>query len=128
MEENTAGNLQWVRSLLAEWQLLADASFSDLVLWVPKRTKLHVYAHARPSTAAKSPRGAYRDACSTLGVVPEATIIRKRGSDGVGLSGFGLGDVSVERRTRATRSLGTRRLSSPAFSADASQYTEGRCA
>ena len=52
MEENATVNLQWVRSLIAEWQLLADASFSDLVLWVPKRTKLHVYAHARPSTAA----------------------------------------------------------------------------
>jgi len=37
---------------MADWQLIADAAFSDLVLWVPKRTKLHVYAHARPSTAA----------------------------------------------------------------------------
>ena len=27
----------WLRLLVAEWQLLADLSFSDLVLWVPDR-------------------------------------------------------------------------------------------
>lgn len=52
MVENEVQELAWVRTLMADWQLIADAAFSDLVLWVPKRTKLHVYAHARPSTAA----------------------------------------------------------------------------
>jgi len=42
----------WVRALIADWQLICDASFSDLVLWVPERGKLRVYAHARPSTSA----------------------------------------------------------------------------
>lgn len=48
---------------MADWQLIADAAFSDLVLWVPKRTKLHVYAHARPSTAATL---FYRDITGTV--------------------------------------------------------------
>jgi two-component sensor histidine kinase len=52
VEETNQLNQQWIRTLMADWQLIADAAFSDLVLWVPKRTKLHVYAHARPSTAA----------------------------------------------------------------------------
>lgn len=52
MVENELQGLPWIRTLMADWQLIADAAFSDLVLWVPKRTKLHVYAHARPSTAA----------------------------------------------------------------------------
>jgi two-component sensor histidine kinase len=52
VEETNQLSQQWIRTLMADWQLIADAAFSDLVLWVPKRTKLHVYAHARPSTAA----------------------------------------------------------------------------
>ncbi len=52
VDETNQLNQQWIRTLMADWQLIADAAFSDLVLWVPKRTKLHVYAHARPSTAA----------------------------------------------------------------------------
>lgn len=45
-------NESWIRSLLADWQLLADLSFSDLVLWLPKRNKLVASAHARPAAAA----------------------------------------------------------------------------
>lgn len=63
MEESTQPNLAWLRSLMADWQLIADAAFSDLVLWVPKRTKLHSYAHARPSTAATL---FYRDITGTV--------------------------------------------------------------
>jgi two-component system, sensor histidine kinase PdtaS len=42
----------WIRSLLGDWQLIADLAFSDLVLWVPKRNKLVAQAHARPAAAA----------------------------------------------------------------------------
>lgn len=45
--------------LVAEWQLLADLSFADLILWVPRRKDYkswpegHVaIAHIRPTTAA----------------------------------------------------------------------------
>jgi len=45
--------------LLAEWQLLSDLSFADLILWVPKRKDYvswpdgHIaIAHIRPTTAA----------------------------------------------------------------------------
>lgn len=52
MVEYNQGDESWVRSLLADWQLIADLAFSDLVLWVPKRNKLLAYAHARPAAAA----------------------------------------------------------------------------
>ena len=45
--------------LVAEWQLLADLSFADLILWVPKRRDYITWpegyvaiAHIRPTTAA----------------------------------------------------------------------------
>ena len=52
MEETKQEALVWIRALIADWQLICDASFSDLVLWVPERAKLRAYTHARPSTAA----------------------------------------------------------------------------
>ena len=47
---------QWLRLLVSEWQLLADLSFSDLVLWVPDRDP-NVYwaaAQIRPTTGPTS--------------------------------------------------------------------------
>ena len=48
-----------ISELIAEWQLLSDLSFADLILWVPKRKDYlswptgHVaIAHTRPTTAA----------------------------------------------------------------------------
>ena len=45
--------------LIAEWQMLADLSFADLILWVPKRRDYQTWpeghialAHIRPTTAA----------------------------------------------------------------------------
>src|SRR3712207_4084893 len=43
---------RWLRLLVSEWQLLADLSFSDLVLWVPD-VDANVYwaaAQIRPTT------------------------------------------------------------------------------
>jgi two-component sensor histidine kinase len=52
VQDGNQSNQAWLRSLMADWQLISDAAFSDLVLWVPNLTKLHSFAHARPSTAA----------------------------------------------------------------------------
>ena len=48
-----------IQELIADWQLLADLSFADLVLWVPLRkdfknwpTGFVAVAHIRPTTAA----------------------------------------------------------------------------
>ena len=30
-------DLEWLHSLVSDWQLLADLSFADLILWVPLR-------------------------------------------------------------------------------------------
>ena len=48
-----------IKALLAEWQLLSDLSFADLILWIPKRkdylnwpTGYIAMSHIRPTTAA----------------------------------------------------------------------------
>jgi len=48
-----------LRELVADWQLLSDLSFADLVLWVPIRKDIKLWptghvavAHIRPTTAA----------------------------------------------------------------------------
>src|SRR6202000_402693 len=33
----SAPELEWLHSLVSDWQLLADLSFADLILWVPSR-------------------------------------------------------------------------------------------
>ena len=48
----------WLSAVLADWQLVADAAFSDLVLWIPSRTTFEASAHARPAAA---PTLFYRD-------------------------------------------------------------------
>lgn len=45
-------DLEWLHLLLADWQLLADLSFADLILWLPLRTGNGFVAAAqmRPTT------------------------------------------------------------------------------
>ncbi|MDR8018098.1 sensor histidine kinase [Nesterenkonia aerolata] len=54
-----AGDLDWLRALVGDWQMLADLTFSDLVLWFPHTAEGFVsqegrsflaLAQARPST------------------------------------------------------------------------------
>lgn len=43
----------WLNLLLEDWQLLADLSFSDVVLWIPTKDNAFVaVAHSRPASAA----------------------------------------------------------------------------
>ena len=54
------GDQHWLKLLVSEWQLLADLSFSDLVLWVRDHDP-NVYwaaAQIRPFTGATSLSGA----------------------------------------------------------------------
>ena len=55
----TAEDQGRISELIAEWQLLSDLSFADLILWVPKRKDYQSWptghvaiAHTRPTTAA----------------------------------------------------------------------------
>ncbi|HET7305218.1 MAG TPA: sensor histidine kinase [Segeticoccus sp.] len=44
-------DVEWLRLLVGDWQLLSDLSFADLVLWVPARDDGWVVAaHVRPTT------------------------------------------------------------------------------
>ena len=56
---STAEEIHTLRELVADWQLLSDLSFADLILWVPLRkddaswpTGYIAVAHIRPTTAA----------------------------------------------------------------------------
>jgi len=51
-----------IRELVADWQLLADLSFADLILWVPIRKDISMWptghiavAHIRPTTTSREP-------------------------------------------------------------------------
>ncbi len=46
------GDLDWLHLLLADWQVIADLSFADLVLWLPDRGGQGLWAGAqmRPTT------------------------------------------------------------------------------
>ena len=55
----TAQQVHRLHELTADWQMLADLSFADLILWVPLRkdsrnwpTGHIAVAHIRPTTAA----------------------------------------------------------------------------
>jgi two-component sensor histidine kinase len=52
----TDGDLEWVHSLVSDWQLLADLSFADLVLWAPLRDESGwmALAQMRPTTGPTS--------------------------------------------------------------------------
>lgn len=56
LEEHTnlsKENHDWLISLVEHWHLLADTSFSDLVLWVPDKNDYNIFwavAHIRPTT------------------------------------------------------------------------------
>ncbi|MGA9748656.1 MAG: histidine kinase N-terminal domain-containing protein, partial [Nocardioides sp.] len=45
-------DVAWLHLLLADWQIIADLSFADLVLWLPDRTGSGFWAGAqmRPTT------------------------------------------------------------------------------
>ncbi|MFZ7089039.1 sensor histidine kinase [Curtobacterium sp. RRHDQ10] len=50
---SSEADVEWLHLLVGDWQLLADLSFADIVLWVPTADDAFIaVAHARPSSAA----------------------------------------------------------------------------
>jgi two-component sensor histidine kinase len=45
-------DVEWLRQLVGDWQLLSDLSFADLVLWVAADESWLAVAHVRPTTGA----------------------------------------------------------------------------
>ncbi|POH58439.1 sensor histidine kinase [Arthrobacter glacialis] len=46
------GDAEWLHLLVGDWQMIADLSFADLVLWFPSENQEYVaLAHVRPSTS-----------------------------------------------------------------------------
>lgn len=54
----SGGELRWVHALVADWQLIADLSFADLVLWAPVAYDRSwvALAQVRPTTGATALR------------------------------------------------------------------------
>ena len=57
----SGADLEWLHSLVSDWQLLADLSFADLILWAPLRTSADAaasgwvaLAQMRPTTGPTS--------------------------------------------------------------------------
>ena len=49
----STSDLDWLHQLIADWQVIADLSVSDLVLWARTATNRFVaVAHCRPSTGS----------------------------------------------------------------------------
>lgn len=42
--------VEWLHLVVGDWQLIADLSFSDLILWVPGHDGWQTVAHVRPNT------------------------------------------------------------------------------
>jgi two-component system, sensor histidine kinase PdtaS len=51
----SAADLEWLHSLVSDWQLLADLSFADLILWVPVRAPGNAVDAEGAADAAGSP-------------------------------------------------------------------------
>jgi len=48
-----SADIEWLHALTGDWQVIADLSFADLVLWIPDGKNGFIAAgHARPSSAA----------------------------------------------------------------------------
>ncbi len=65
---------------MADWQLIADLAFGDLVLWTPKAGKLQASAHARPAASATL---FYRDITGTPSRFDWDQIIQEAWTTGV---------------------------------------------
>ncbi|CNE97014.1 sensor kinase from two-component regulatory system [Mycobacterium tuberculosis] len=61
----TETDLEWLHALVSDWQLLADLSFADLLLWVPLRS-----ADALPAEAATRGGRGQRGRLDTGAAVP----------------------------------------------------------
>ncbi|MGO1582451.1 MAG: sensor histidine kinase [Actinomycetaceae bacterium] len=52
-ESRSPGDIEWLHQLVGDWQVIADLTFADLLLWVPELDgTFTVAAHCRPQTGA----------------------------------------------------------------------------
>jgi two-component sensor histidine kinase len=70
----TGADVEWLHALVSDWQLLADLSFADLVLWAPLRTGSGwvALAQMRPTTG---PTALYDDMVGTVVVAGERPLV-----------------------------------------------------
>ena len=72
----TEADIEWLHALVSDWQLLADLSFADLVLWAPLRTGFGwvALAQMRPTTG---PTALYDDMVGTVAAIRERPPVRR---------------------------------------------------
>ncbi|MCF8529645.1 MAG: PAS domain-containing sensor histidine kinase [Aquiluna sp.] len=93
----------WLRALQADWQLIADLAFSDLVLWVPEGGRLSAYAHARPAAAATL---FYRDISGPVSRYDWAEVLQRA---------FDSGEVTAQPELAEYEGTNTRVAAYPVF-------------
>ncbi|NBR61379.1 MAG: ATPase [Actinobacteria bacterium] len=75
-----SADVEWLHLLVADWQIIADLSFADLVLWLPDQDGNFTAAgHARPSSAATL---FYRDITGRVSEPAWLKVIEKAFSSG----------------------------------------------
>ncbi len=78
--QTNAPDLEWFHILVADWQIVADMLFADLVLWVPNQSGDFIaVSHARPSSAATI---FYRDISGEPPTKPWEGLIREAFNSG----------------------------------------------
>lgn len=79
--ELSAPELQWLHALVSDWQLIADLSFADLVLWAPLSGERGwaAVAQVRPTTAATALRD---DLVGVIVVAGCAPLLEKAWTEG----------------------------------------------
>jgi len=70
----TDADVEWLHALVSDWQLLADLSFADLVLWAPLLTRSGwvALAQMRPTTG---PTALYDDMVGTVAAAGERPFV-----------------------------------------------------
>ncbi|MFT4188030.1 MAG: sensor histidine kinase [Aeromicrobium sp.] len=79
-------DLRWLNALVADWQLIADLSFSDLLLWVPsvEDAEFRVTAQVRPTTG---PTALLEDVVGSAQPMDEASPITRAFAEAVMIAG-----------------------------------------
>lgn len=113
-------DLEWLHALVSDWQLLADLSFADLVLWIPLRR--HLDPNVTMATAERGDGGHVRSASG--GAAADGWDRRDQG-DGLGRGGGQRGEKRETRETREAREArGTRETRGKSGEAEAAEAAE----
>ena len=74
-------DVEWLSMLLADWQIIADLSFADLVLWLPARGRLRLLGR-RPDASDHGPTAFVDDIVGSFIQAGQAAAARRGAARG----------------------------------------------